>query len=122
MRVKEHPSSVTATTKITITLTIITTTHVIATTVTSNNSNKIMLCPLPQQIANLVSVVCPLRDVQSVERVDSVKGNATVKRALFICTTQSSSTNSFLFIDVGDRDFVINKLSEMLGKSIPTKK
>ncbi|XP_063602227.1 TBC1 domain family member 9-like [Penaeus indicus] len=73
------------------------------------------------KIANLVSVVCPLRDVHSVERVDSVKGNATVKRALFICTTQSSSTNSFLFIDVGDRDFVINKLSEMLGKSIPTK-
>lgn len=73
------------------------------------------------KITNLVSVVCPLRDVQSVERVDSVKGNIMVKNALFICTTQASSSNTLLFIDVGDRDFVINKLSEMLGKSIPTK-
>ncbi|XP_045619389.2 TBC1 domain family member 9 isoform X2 [Procambarus clarkii] len=73
------------------------------------------------KIANLVSVVCPLRVVQSVERVDSVKGNVMVKHALFICTTQMNACNTFLFIDVGDRDFVISKLSEMLGKSIPTK-
>ncbi|KAG7166769.1 TBC1 domain family member 9-like, partial [Homarus americanus] len=73
------------------------------------------------KISNLVSIVCPLRDVQSVERVDSVKGNTMVKHALFICTTQTNCSNTFLFIDVGDRDFVINKLSEMLGKSIPTK-
>ncbi|XP_069954953.1 TBC1 domain family member 9 isoform X1 [Cherax quadricarinatus] len=73
------------------------------------------------KIANLVSVVCPLRTVQSVERVDSVKGNLIVKNALFICTSHVNSSNTFLFIDVGDRDFVINKLSEMLGKSIPTK-
>ncbi|XP_068205458.1 TBC1 domain family member 9 [Palaemon carinicauda] len=72
------------------------------------------------KILNLVSIVCPLREVLSVDRIDSVKGNSSVKRALFLCTTQSSSSNSFLFNDVGDRDFVIRKLSEMLGKTIPT--
>ncbi|KAK7070167.1 TBC1 domain member 8B, partial [Halocaridina rubra] len=74
------------------------------------------------KIANLVSIVCPLRAVLSVERVDNVKGNATIRRALFLCTTQTSSSNSFLFNDVGDREFVISKLSEMLGRTIPTKK
>ncbi|XP_066990352.1 TBC1 domain family member 9 isoform X1 [Macrobrachium rosenbergii] len=73
------------------------------------------------KIANLVSIVCPLREVLSVERIDNIKGNSSVKRALFLCTTQSSSSNSFLFNDVGDRDFVIRKLSEMLGRTIPTK-
>ncbi|KAK4303862.1 hypothetical protein Pmani_024162 [Petrolisthes manimaculis] len=93
------------------------------------------------KIANLVSVVCPLREVVSVEQMDSVRGNSSVKQALFVCTSQtpspspaatpagtpspaSSSTvanNTFLFVDVGDRDFVINKLSEMLGKTIPAK-
>ncbi|XP_063851572.1 TBC1 domain family member 9-like isoform X1 [Scylla paramamosain] len=74
------------------------------------------------KIANLVSVVCPLREVQSVEKVDNIKGNSAVKNAVFVCTTQTTGpSNTFLFIDVGDRDFVISKLSEMLGKSIPTK-
>ncbi|XP_050726567.1 TBC1 domain family member 9-like isoform X2 [Eriocheir sinensis] len=74
------------------------------------------------RIANLVSVVCPLREVQSVEKADSIKGNSDVKNVVFVCTAQNSSlSNTFLFTDVGDRDFVINKLSEMLGKSIPTK-
>ena len=58
-----------------------------------------------------------------MERVDSVKGNSAVKNAVFVCTAQTATpSNTFLFIDVGDRDFVISKLSEMLGKSIPTKK
>ena len=58
-----------------------------------------------------------------MEKVDNIKGNSAVKNALFVCTTQTNSpSNTFLFIDVGDRDFVISKLSEMLGKSIPTKK
>lgn len=74
------------------------------------------------KITNLVSVVCPLREVQSVEKVDNIKGNNAVKNAVFVCTTQTAApSNTFLFIDVGDRDFVISKLSEMLGKSIPTK-
>ncbi|XP_076068621.1 TBC1 domain family member 8/9 isoform X2 [Oratosquilla oratoria] len=70
------------------------------------------------KIGNLLSVVCPMWDVSSVERMDNIAGNTTVKQAFFVTTKQS---NSFLFNEVGDRDFVINKLSEMLGKTIPTK-
>lgn len=88
-----------------------------------------------------MSVVCPLREVVSVEQMDSVRGNSSVKQALFVCTSQTpspspattpagtpsppfstASNNTFLFVDVGDRDFVISKLSEMLGKTIPAKK
>ncbi|KAB7494763.1 TBC1 domain family member 9 [Armadillidium nasatum] len=67
------------------------------------------------KVNNLLSVVCPLRHVQSVEKLDNVKGHVSIKQALFVSTNQS---NQFLFNEVGDRDFVCDKLSEMLGKTI----
>ena len=70
------------------------------------------------RVEGLVNVVCPLRHVHSVESLDVVKGNVAIRNAILVVTDQK---HTLLINNVGDRDFVCRKLSEMLGKTIPVK-
>lgn len=60
------------------------------------------------QVKGLVSVVIPLREVKLVEKADS----STYKGILI-----TTISNSFLFAQIPDRDFLVDKLSELLSKS-----
>lgn len=63
----------------------------------------------------LVSVVIPLRDVSNVEKVDNHASNTAVNNSVLL-TTRSASRPTFLFSQIHDRDFFIQKTSELLSK------
>lgn len=62
------------------------------------------------KVKNLISVVIPLREVLVVEKVE----NQTYATSA-ICISVRSKTN-FLFAQLKDREFVVNKISELLAK------
>lgn len=66
------------------------------------------------RVKSLVSVVIPLRDVSCVEKVDNHASNAAVNNSVLI-TTRSASRPTFLFSQIHDRDFFIEKISELLS-------
>jgi TBC1 domain family member 8/9 len=59
----------------------------------------------------LVSLVIPLREVHLVEKVESK--NVAADMSMLISTKCPSS---FLFSNLKDRDFVIKKIQELVGK------
>ncbi|XP_051168465.1 TBC1 domain family member 9 isoform X2 [Leptopilina boulardi] len=60
-----------------------------------------------------VSLVIPLRDVKRTETADNQSSNAAVDKSILITT----NSNSFLFSQILDRDFVMQKIRELLGKT-----
>ncbi|XP_066998326.2 TBC1 domain family member 9 isoform X2 [Anabrus simplex] len=66
------------------------------------------------RVKGLVSVVIPLRDVRLVEKAENQASNPAVNKSVLITT---SSRASFLFAQLQDRDFVVQKLSELLAKT-----
>lgn len=66
------------------------------------------------QVKGLVSVVLPLRDVSLVERAENQASNPAVDKSVLITT---SSKCSFLFAQIQDRDFVVQKISELLART-----
>ena len=71
------------------------------------------------QVKNLVNVVIPLRDVRLVEKAENQASNSAVDKSVLITT---SGKCSFLFAQLQDRDFVVQKVSELLSKTriVPT--
>ncbi|XP_014285199.1 TBC1 domain family member 9B isoform X1 [Halyomorpha halys] len=67
------------------------------------------------RVKGLVSVVIPLRDVSNVEKVDNHASNTAVNNSVLL-TTRSASRPTFLFSQIHDRDFFIQKTSELLSK------
>ncbi|KAK7864755.1 hypothetical protein R5R35_012261 [Gryllus longicercus] len=65
------------------------------------------------RVKNLVSVVIPLRDVMLVERAENQASNPSVEKSLLITTNRRVS---FLFAQILDRDFVVQKISELLSR------
>lgn len=61
---------------------------------------------------NLVSVVIPLRDVRLVEKAENQASNSAVDKSVLITTCNRTS---FLFAQIQDRDFVVQKISELLA-------
>lgn len=64
----------------------------------------------------LLNVIIPLRDVIIIENAASHSPN---DKAILFTTKQKSS---FLFMEVDDRDFLVNKLSELLHKTTGARK
>lgn len=60
-----------------------------------------------------VSLVIPLRDVKRTETADNQSSNTSVDKSILITT----NSNSFLFSQILDRDFVMQKIRELLGKT-----
>lgn len=61
----------------------------------------------------LVSLVIPLREVRQVESAENQASNTTVDKSILVTTARSS----FLFAQIHDRDFVVQKISELLAKT-----
>jgi TBC1 domain family member 8/9 len=59
----------------------------------------------------LLNVIIPLRDVSVIENAAS---HSPSEKAILFTTKQKSS---FLFMQVEDRNFLVNKLSELLSKT-----
>lgn len=62
---------------------------------------------------NLVSLVIPLRDVRQVERAENQASNTAVDKSVLITCGRAS----FLFAQIQDRDFVVQKISELLART-----
>lgn len=64
-------------------------------------------------VANLVNLIIPLRDVVCVEKTDSHPNGNTVDKAISIAM---KTTKKFIFAQIPDRDFVVEKLSDLLSR------
>ncbi|XP_052750576.1 TBC1 domain family member 9 isoform X2 [Galleria mellonella] len=66
------------------------------------------------RISNLVRLTIPLRNVHQVERAESGGTGSTGDSGCILITT--SHHTSFLFGNISDREFLVNKISELLAK------
>ncbi|XP_074093659.1 TBC1 domain family member 8/9 isoform X2 [Cotesia typhae] len=66
------------------------------------------------RVRQLVSLVIPLREVRLVEPADQSPNSSTSTDKSILVTTPRSS---FLFAQIHDRDFVVQKISELLAKT-----
>lgn len=71
-------------------------------------------CGRRGQVRALVSLVIPLREVALVERADSPGCTPDLAAALCVSLKRRQS---FLFAQVADRDFVLERISEFLHRS-----
>lgn len=55
-----------------------------------------------------------MRDVKLVEKAE----NQSADKAIYITTTSPTAKSSFLFANVHDRDFVVDKISVLMSKSV----
>ncbi|XP_015603181.1 TBC1 domain family member 9 [Cephus cinctus] len=65
------------------------------------------------RVRQMVSLVIPLREVRLVEPAENQPSNAAVDKSILVTTTRAS----FLFAQIQDRDFVVQKISELLAKT-----
>ncbi|TRY63799.1 hypothetical protein TCAL_07164 [Tigriopus californicus] len=65
-------------------------------------------------VANLASLIIPLRDVTCVEKTDSQPNGNTVDEAISIA--MKTTKKPFIFAQIPDRNFVVEKLSDLLSK------
>ncbi|KAL2731408.1 TBC1 domain family member 9-like isoform X2 [Vespula squamosa] len=63
------------------------------------------------RVRKLVSLVIPLREVRLVESAENQ--SSSVDKSILVTTARAS----FLFAQIQDRDFVVQKISELLAKS-----
>lgn len=61
----------------------------------------------------MVTLVIPLREVRLVECAENQASNTAVDKSVLVTTSRSS----FLFAQIHDRDFVVQKISELLAKT-----
>ncbi|XP_026329753.1 TBC1 domain family member 9 isoform X2 [Hyposmocoma kahamanoa] len=66
------------------------------------------------RVRNLVRLIIPLRNVHQVERADSTGTGSSGDSGSILITTAHHT--SFLFGNISDRDFLVNKISELLAK------
>lgn len=66
------------------------------------------------KVRNLVRLIVPLRNVHQVERADSTGTGSSGDSGSILITTAHHT--SFLFGNISDRDFLVNKISELLAK------
>lgn len=63
-----------------------------------------------------VSLVIPLRDVKVVEKkIESNTSN--LDKAIIITTMNNIDKTNFLFAQISDRDFLVDKISELLSRT-----
>ncbi|XP_014214911.1 TBC1 domain family member 9 isoform X2 [Copidosoma floridanum] len=64
------------------------------------------------RVKNLVSLVIPLREVKLIEQAES-KASHTLDKSILVTTARAT----FLFAQIHDRHFVVQKISELLSKT-----
>ncbi|XP_015435801.1 PREDICTED: TBC1 domain family member 9 [Dufourea novaeangliae] len=65
------------------------------------------------RVRGLVSLVVPMREVRLIEPAENQSPSTGIDKSILVTTARSS----FLFAQIHDRDFVVQKISELLAKS-----
>lgn len=68
------------------------------------------------QVKAQVSLVIPLRDIKLAEKIENASNN-TLDKGIIVTTGDSLNKTNFIFAQILDRDFVVDKLSELLSKT-----
>lgn len=64
-----------------------------------------------------VSLVVPLRDVKLVEKIENNVTNSSLDKAIIVTTNNEINKTNFLFAQILDRDFLVDKISELLSRT-----
>lgn len=60
----------------------------------------------------------PLRDVKVVEKkIENNASNMSLDKAIIITTNNNIDKTNFLFAQILDRDFLVDKISELLSRT-----
>lgn len=65
----------------------------------------------------MVSLVIPLRDIKVVEKIENNASNISLNKALIVTTRNEMDRSNFLIAQVLDRDFLVQKISELLSRT-----
>ncbi|KAJ8968056.1 hypothetical protein NQ314_002495 [Rhamnusium bicolor] len=68
-----------------------------------------------------VSLVIPLRDVILTEKIENNASNQTLDKAIIVTTGNILNKTNFIFAQILDRDFLVEKISELLSKTQESK-
>ncbi|KAK9700703.1 Rab-GTPase-TBC domain [Popillia japonica] len=69
------------------------------------------------RITGQVSLIIPLRDVKLVEKMETNASNPSLDKAIIVTTKNVMDKTAFLFAQILDRDFLVQKLSELLSRT-----
>ncbi|XP_066146218.1 TBC1 domain family member 9 isoform X1 [Euwallacea fornicatus] len=69
------------------------------------------------QVKAQVSVVIPLRDVIVAEKIEANSSNQALDKAIIVTVGNTLNRTNFIFAQILDRDFVVEKLSELLART-----
>ncbi|KAL3269707.1 hypothetical protein HHI36_008767 [Cryptolaemus montrouzieri] len=69
------------------------------------------------RVKSMVSLVIPLRDVKVAEKIDNNQTNHALNKAIIITTRNEINKTNFIFAQILDRDFLVEKISELLSKT-----
>lgn len=64
-----------------------------------------------------VSLVIPLRDVKVAEKIENNATSQSLDKAIIITTRNEINKTNFIFAQILDRDFLVEKISELLAKT-----
>lgn len=82
-----------------------------------HNWGRIFLSPnylcFDSRIKGSVSLVIPMRDIAAVEKVESQSVNSSLHKTILI-SLKTDNRASFFFSQIKDRDFLLQKISELL--------
>ncbi|KAG5898216.1 hypothetical protein JTB14_005595 [Gonioctena quinquepunctata] len=63
-----------------------------------------------------VCLVIPLRDVKLAEKIETSIPNQSLDKAIIVTTGDELNRTNFIFAQILDRDFLVEKISELLSK------
>lgn len=64
-----------------------------------------------------VSIVIPLRDIKLAEKIENNATNHSLDKAIIVTTGDCINKTNFIFAQILDRDFVVDKISELLSRT-----
>lgn len=59
----------------------------------------------------------PLRDVTVTEKIENNASNQALDKAIIVSTGNDLNKMNFIFAQILDRDFLVQKISELLSKT-----
>ncbi|XP_044261162.1 TBC1 domain family member 9 [Tribolium madens] len=69
------------------------------------------------RVKSQVSVVIPLRDVKLAEKIENNASSQSLDKAIIITSRNELNKTNFIFAQILDRDFLVEKISELLAKT-----
>ncbi|XP_063922284.1 TBC1 domain family member 9 [Zophobas morio] len=69
------------------------------------------------RVKSQVSLVIPLRDVKLAEKIENNASSQSLDKAIIVTTRNEINKTNFIFAQILDRDFLVEKLCELLAKT-----